>query len=202
MDIKFSPDGSLLAVAKGSGTSLWRLADSGSLTLMRKLSVGDSTHGLSFSPDGQLLAVGSADAVRLWRLADGKLLHTFPGHGIDIAFSPDGRWLAVPESAYSNNVGLWDVGDGNKIRSLTSEVSPSHSQQVHSLAVSPDGSLLATGNMDTRVRIWRTSDGTLIDTPDLGSGNTADSITFSPDNSTLVAGSYGRVKMRTIEVRP
>ena len=64
-----------------------------------------------------------------------------------------------------------------------------HSGPVMTLAYSPDGSLLATGSWDTKVKIWDTRSGFLIRTL---SGHTGlvQSLAFLPDGQSLVTGSY------------
>ncbi len=206
-DMMFSPDGKILAVAAANQVSIFGVDNAkgeSSLSFINTINTQKSdilAHSLSFSPDGQLLAVGGAVEAGLWRIADSKLLRTFPGHAISIDFSPDGQWLAVPESASSNKINLWNVSDGTKMRSLIETTPSSDSQQVHGLTISPDGSILATVNIDTKVRIWQTSDETPMRTLDLGRGGAGASIAFSPDNRTLSIGTYERVKIWTLEDR-
>jgi len=66
---------------------------------------------------------------------------------------------------------------------------------VHSLSFSPDGSLLASGNDDTTVKLWRVADGQLIATLK-GHTKPVLSVSFSPDGSWLASGSGdGTVKL-------
>ena len=93
-------------------------------------SLSATTTKVAFSPDGQFIAgagrargaLGTAwhDAfggklsgsdvvsVRLWRVSDGELLQSLKGHSDsawDVAFSPDGLWLAT--SSLDRTVKLW-----------------------------------------------------------------------------------------------
>ena len=71
MDLNFSPDGSLLAVASREATTIWDVA-SGELisTLDQTITPPDNTpKALTFTPDGGHLAVGRWDGtIELWRL--------------------------------------------------------------------------------------------------------------------------------------
>ena len=63
----------------------------------------------------------------------------------EIAFSPDGRLLAV---ASSIGVYLYAAADLREVRFLPTD-SP-----VRSVAFSPDGRALASGSWDGTVRLW------------------------------------------------
>ncbi|OGO48515.1 MAG: hypothetical protein A2Z30_04570 [Chloroflexi bacterium RBG_16_64_43] len=75
---------------------------------------------ITFSPDGRLLATASGGsslssdyAVRLWNPAEGTLVFTLEGHsGIvwDVAFAPDGRWLASVSD--DKTLRVWDTRAG------------------------------------------------------------------------------------------
>jgi WD40 repeat protein len=64
-----------------------------------------------------------------------------------VAFSPDGRTLAV---AVGRGVRLWDVDTGHVTASLEG-----HEGRIKCLAYSHDGTLLATGGYDQTIRLWR-----------------------------------------------
>jgi WD40 repeat protein/subtilase family serine protease len=65
-----------------------------------------------------------------------------------------------------------------------------HSDLVHSVAFSPDGSLLASGSWDYTIKLWRVSDGALVRT--LTHTGLVTSVAFSPDGSLLASGGgYG-----------
>jgi WD40 repeat protein len=64
-----------------------------------------------------------------------------------------------------------------------------HSGSVTSVAFSPDGSLIASGSRDYTIKLWRVSDGALVQTYDQETGTRVLSIQFSPNG--LLFG-YGR----------
>ena len=66
-----------------------------------------------------------------------------------VAFSPDGRTLAVGD--VGGHVGLWDTATGQRTATLA-EGSP-----VYSVAFSPDGQTLAVGDLNGDVALLRQS---------------------------------------------
>jgi WD40 repeat protein/serine/threonine protein kinase len=74
----------------------------------------------------------------------------------DVAYSPDGRWLAsagVNKREIGGEVRLWDAETGREIRNFGK-----HTAGVHGVAFSPDSRWLASGWGDGMVRIWDAKD--------------------------------------------
>jgi len=66
---------------------------------------------------------------------------------------------------------------------------------IRSVAFSPDGSLLALGNRDSTIKLWRVSDGKLVRTLEGHTGWVL-SVSFSPDGRLLASGSFdGTIKL-------
>lgn len=116
---------------------------------------------LAFSPDGQTLAaldtVGRVVGAKVfvWDLtADPPVRQLFNDqkHGMSLAFSRDGRTLAStgPNSA----VILWDVVTGVEKRRLESQ---KYALET-AFGFSPDGSILASGNIYGTVMLWEFPD--------------------------------------------
>jgi WD40 repeat protein len=106
---------------------------------------------ITYSPDGRRAAVtGWNGVVDIWNVQSGhvakQLLSLEEKNLNDVAFSPDGRWLAV---AGEMTVQVWDTATGAPLFHLTG-----HQGRVLSAAFSPDGRLLATGGSDRTVRLW------------------------------------------------
>ena len=97
---------------------------------------------VAFSPDGTTVATGSTDRkVMVWDVASGQVRETFEGHEGRIGalrFSPNGSTLY---SAGSRSVIAWDLEGSSR---LGRPFSFSPGDTPVSLAISPDGSLMAT----------------------------------------------------------
>jgi eukaryotic-like serine/threonine-protein kinase len=63
-----------------------------------------------------------------------------------------------------------------------------HTGNVLSVAFSQDSQILASSSLDNTIRVWRVSDGMLIDTL-VGHTRSVRSVAFSPDDRTLASGS-------------
>jgi WD40 repeat protein len=180
-----SPDGRTIAVAS-SGDGLIRLFETATgkeLWQLRK-PTEDITQ-LLFSPDGKGLVVrGAFDPVaRLCDTASGRLLREIalqmPGadpatgqrgfrlQGAGMAFSPDGKLLAVPgvsspgvaraggQDPVRPTVNLFDVATGQELR----RVPLADGRRVSGLAFSPDGRTLAVESSDFPLTIWEVASG-------------------------------------------
>ncbi len=73
-----------------------------------------------------------------------------------------------------------------------------HGRTVSSVAFSPDGSLLASGSDDRTIKLWRVSDGALLQTYDEETGTGVLSIQFSPDGRLF---GYGREDATVVVAR-
>jgi WD40 repeat protein len=189
--VAFSPDGTLLASHADDGTvRLWNVPAG---TLRSSLQLGDRSSragaGMAFAPDGTLYAIDAGTA-QLWRVGDGTLLRVLDGTAAgvsSVAVAPVGRLLAVGagwSGRHEPLIQLWDAVDGRLMHTLPEQ----HTGAVHSLAFSPDGTLLAAG--DEHVRLWRVADGALVQTlPAAPEAALVCGLAFAPDGTTLAAGS-------------
>ncbi len=152
-DLKFSPDGTLLAVAGGQpsargdlrlfATKDWKLVHSLGGHL-------DTVSGIAFSSDGSKLASASFDkTVRLWDVKKGEVLHTFTGHSdfvYAVAFGPTGDWYAT---ASKDRTGRQvDAKTGKSLLTFSGM-----NDEVMAVAVRPDGQV-ATSGFETQVSWW------------------------------------------------
>jgi WD40 repeat protein/DNA-binding SARP family transcriptional activator len=191
--VAFSPDGRRLAVCGAEGqVTVWDA---------RTLRQTDELHGLrggicqsvAFSPDGTRLAGSETDTrgprLRVWNVADGTLTpYRSSSPASEIAYSPDGRLLAV--AAQDSGTEIRDASTGALVKRLKT------GDGGRSVAFSPDRRLLATGLYNGSVVFYSTADWRPVGRPLQGHTARVTYAEFSPDSRTLVtSGADGTVRL-------
>jgi WD40 repeat protein/DNA-binding SARP family transcriptional activator len=218
--IEYSPDGRRLAVAGGRGlVGLWdaasgerigplldvprgACADPGSMFTVPRCQYATILGALEFIPGNQLATASLGGDLRIWDL--GRRVPTGPPVRLapfvtGLAVSPDGSQLAIP-FGYVNEgedgVDVVDVRSGERIARLRAAA------EVRSVEFSPDGRLLATGQVDGTAQVWATDAWRQVGPPlDVGRGLVL-GVTFSPDGQTLATSSdYGTVTLWDVEAQ-
>ncbi len=188
--VAFAPDGRTLASGARDGSiKLWDpergvLVDTflGHTALVLTL---------AFAPDGGMLASGSwypEYAIKLWAPPSQRaspitgLIATLTNHSRSISeliFTPNGRLI----SGADTTARFWDALNGRFLSTINATAS------VTTMALSPDGQLLALPGTNHTVKIYRTADGTLMQTL-VGHTQDVTGLAFSHDGSLLASGAF------------
>jgi len=118
-----------------------------------------------------------------------------PVHGgdvEDVAWSPDGKWLATASD--DRLVRIVDATTGKVVHTLgsTTELPDlGHSEVVFAVAWSPSGEQVASASQDGTVRLWNAKSGARIAVL-RGHEDQVVAITFSPDGTRLASAGYDR----------
>lgn len=189
--VAISPDGALVAVGGLNGNVVVREAATGrqvaDLTCDRQY-----VSALVFSPDGGTLVAAyerPGNLMKAWSTSTWLETATFSQmtervdyH--DAVFTPDGRYLVVARvgTAEPNVIEMLDMSTFQVVRRISGQVS------AFQLALSPDGTVLASGWAD--VRLWGTATGNLARAIGVG-GTEVFSVAFSPDGTLLAFSVFG-----------
>jgi WD40 repeat protein len=157
--IKLSPAGKYAVMFNQEAYSIWDV-NSGKKVSEFPSASGKSDKSLAFSPDSSLLAIGENNQISIFSTATGKALTTLDYKGTeDLAWSPDGRYLAACSTAIS----IYDVNTKQAVMTFGKVADPAR-QKVVGLAWSPDGTGLVSsleqpddGKTATPVSIWALS---------------------------------------------
>lgn len=95
-----------------------------------------------------------------------------------LAVNPSGQTFVT---ASRDRIEVWDGQTGKRLRSLQG-----HKDWISALAISPNGTIIASASLDGTVKLWDLLGGKLLTTLDTDRVST---LAFSPDATTLAAGS-------------
>ena len=154
-------------------TLLWNLTDNTQTPIVTALDQTGNEPSIEFhvtiSPNERFLAAASSSAywrkkkevpaIQVWDIATEPAQRVFTvekhSHNIEtLVFSQDSKTLAIADSV--NGIQLWGIESQKPLSTIKASTSS------HTLAFSPNGSLLASGGTDGTVRLWSFREGRIV----------------------------------------
>jgi hypothetical protein len=163
-----SSDGTLVAASTTSGEfTVFDLRTNEQLFALSSQDGGPKVGCAAFSPDGRHLAIGCSDGTtRLWDVAGRREVARWGGaparaRGIvELAVSPDGRWLATLADELENNLLLRDFRTGTIRATWTLDRQGYHPDYwLRLIAFSPDSRTLAASERDGVLKFYDVAGG-------------------------------------------
>jgi guanine nucleotide-binding protein subunit beta-2-like 1 protein len=154
-------------------------------------------NSVAFSGDNRQIVSGSRDkTIKLWNtLAECKYTITEDMHTdwvSCVVFSPSAKMPLIVSAGWDKLVKVWNLSNCKLRTNLVG-----HTGVVYSTAVSPDGSLCASGGKDGTAMLWDVNDGKHLYS--LDAGGTINALCFSPKNYWLVAATDLSIKVWDLE---
>ncbi len=171
--MRFSPDGSLLAVGTSIGVWVYDIA-TGNEKIMSMV-YPKQVNALAFSPDGKILASSGAgnNIIQFWNPKTGMEIsslrpstdekHRFSAarhnyaSNMGLAFSEDGTTLMGVSNLTSISIAHWDVKTGNELAKHY------YLDQAITAAIHSDTSTLALGRHNGKINLWNSETGKKLD---------------------------------------
>ncbi|MBM4091813.1 MAG: TIGR03067 domain-containing protein, partial [Planctomycetes bacterium] len=227
--LAFSPDGATLVSGGWDGSiRIWDLAAGrakpvswGGEMGSRSVSENGRPYGavlggaeeMALSPDGTKLAAYAGERVGVWDSQNPKRVAGYPQFPLlwnqtsstvgDLAFSPDGRFLAIGiGDPYRCGVHIVEAASGRRLRTFERD------QPTYAVAFSPDGNTLAWTGTGKAITLWDLTKGDQA-SPFSSAGvsktlqppsSKVFDLAFSPDGKTLAAGGEkGRLTLWNVD---
>ena len=194
--VAFSPDGTILATARDNNRiELWDAATRTdtelevitreSIAILGEYERNLDVRSVAFSPDGTLIAAAYSDnTVKLWDVATRESLSP-PWKDIRMRLRP---WrFRLMERGWLPRQGITRSSCGDVATRESIATLEGHTDEVTSVAFSPDGTRLASTSRDRTVKLWDVATRESIATLEGHRGGVT-SVAFSPAGTLLASG--------------
>lgn len=205
-------DGQVIASGDNNGeVILWDVSTGQRLGL--ELDVTFAVNALHFGPDKNQIMISTNDgALAVWdvnaRETIQQLRKAVPNESLVAGgaenwaeFTTDGRRIVTAN--VGGKVAVWDVLSGDLIEEITVGTGIFGNQQIDSVAIAPNGALIAIGTFSfdvsesgLTITLWNIGDGTKHTVT--GDATVGASLAFSPDSNTLVFAEREQVQHRLV----
>ncbi|HRI12973.1 MAG TPA: protein kinase [Verrucomicrobiota bacterium] len=182
-----SPDSRVIATGGFGAVRLWDAKDQESASRLRK---GGLIAG--FTPDSGTLVLAPSEHDYRWHLIGREPstveVPTNPAVRVSVVHHPFDAVGDLPLGALGRvdgSVEIWDLS-ARRLRAFW----PAHTNEISVATLSPDGTLVATGDVKGQVKLWNASTGgnlASFDLPERPAKAVAE-LVFSPDGKTLAGG--------------
>jgi WD40 repeat protein len=184
--LAFSPDSKFLVSGGGQNEGIiyfWNLRNGKKVGTINRAHQA-SVNAVLITPNGQtLISCGSDYKINLWNLKSLQFSRSFGEHSsqlLSLVASSDSKVLV---SGGLDGIRLWDL---RQQRPLTTLVR--FDNAIYTLAISPDGQTLASGDSQGVVKLWNLSNGKLIQQLQAHS-QIVTAVAFTPNGERLVTSS-------------
>lgn len=192
--ISISPNGNMIAV--GNNSTLY-IYDSDTFQILNSFTnLQRQVTEVAWSPDSLILALGNGSNVEIWQNSwnptSAQLVSNLQTTSFirSLEWSPNGSFIAIANMSLE----VWDTSTKQRLY-LRSE----HSLILTDVTWNPFSTQLATASLDNTVKIWNTSNGTVLITMTLVTNSSAMpiselyqsalSLMWNPDGTQLAVGS-------------
>ena len=188
--LKFSADGRLLAMPKGTDNPMLSIWDVQSGESVRPpIKANDKrTRSIAFpSNSNTIISAGDDANIVFCDIGSGDRIRVLKGHQrrvLSIVLSPDESLLA--SASEDCTIRLWSLSSYETVSTWTA-----HTSGVWTLAFHPDGRRLASGSRDHIIKIWDIESSSALLVLE-GHSDRIKSLDFSSDGSYLASGSHDR----------